>query len=488
MTFVETLEPKALWRHFDRILAIPRGSKNEAQIREHVIGIAKRAELSHQVDAAGNLLVRKPGTKGYEGCPTMVLQGHMDMVNEKNSDLEHDFSKDPIRPRQDGECLTASGTTLGADNGIGLAATLAVMESKDIVHGPLELLYTVDEETGLTGAKQLDATGITGRTLLNLDSEEEGVLYVGCAGGGESTLTLPTTRTPALPGSVAFEIKLSGMKGGHSGVDIHLQRGNAVKLLARALFAASRLSPLRLAAIRGGSAHNAIPREVFATVVVDKQNRETFRTELGREVDAFVAEYRPAEPNMKLDATEAAAPSATWDSETTATVLRLLTSLPHGVAAMSYDIPDLVETSSNLATVVPQDGSLKVGLSSRSSVASALAAARQQIRAIGELAGAAVEQGDCYPGWKPNLESPVLALVKEVHARELGAEPHIKAIHAGLECGLIGEKVKGMDMVSFGPQIEFPHSPGERVKIDTVEKFYRLLSAVLAEFARRGRP
>lgn len=485
MTFVETLEPQPLWRHFDQILTIPHGSGNEAALREHIIAFADQNGLEHQVDSMGNLLVRKPGTAGFENAPATVLQNHLDMVNEKNSDVEHDFEKDAIKPKRDGDYLKAEGTTLGADNGIGIAAALAVLESKDLVHGPIEALFTVDEETGLTGAAGLDASMITARTLLNLDSEEEGILYVGCAGGGDSEVTLSLDKTAAPAGSAAVEITLRGLRGGHSGCDIHLQRGNAIQLLVRALHSiSSQGTPLNLAALEGGSAHNAIPREAFATVVVAKGEVDAYKSAFEKEIAVIHDEFRPAEPDMNADLKVVSAPAEVWSDATTATVLRLITALPHGTMAMSYDIPDLVETSTNLATAKPKNGSLAIGLSSRSSVESALAALRRRIRATAELVGADVEEGDSYPGWKPNLASPLLKTVTEIHKRELGIDPEIKAIHAGLECGIIGEKLEGMDMISMGPQIEFPHSPDERVKIDTVGQFYQLLSAVLADLAK----
>lgn len=483
MTLVATFQPTALWEHFDQILAIPRGSKEEDRIRGYVIRVAKRSGLDHRVDAAGNVVVRKPGAAGHEDAPITVLQSHLDMVNEKNSDVEHDFSKDPIKPRRDGEYLKATGTTLGSDNGIGVAAMLALMESKDVEHSPLELLFTVDEETGLTGAASLAGDMLRGRRLLNLDSEEEGVLYVGCAGGADSTLTLPLASAGTPPNTVALRMKLHGLKGGHSGVDIYLQRGNALKLLARALYAASLETPFHLAAFDGGNKHNAIPREAFATVVVARNGKEALTAAIREEFAALQEEFRPADPGMELDVSGTDAPAEVWDEATTARVLRLLNSLPHGVLAMSYDIPDLVETSTNLATAAERNGSLVVTMSSRSSVASALQALRQRIRAMGLLAGAAVQEGAGYPGWKPNLQSHLLNVLKDVHQQELGGEPEIKAVHAGLECGIIGEKVPGMDMISLGPQIEFPHSPEERVKIDSVERFYRLLTATLKALA-----
>ncbi len=484
MTFVADLEPTALWRHFDTILTIPRGSKNEEQIRRYVLDVAARAGLACEVDGTGNVVVRKNGTAGHEGAAPTVLQSHLDMVNEKNSDVEHDFAVDAIRPARDGAYLTAVGTTLGSDNGIGVATMLAVMEAAELTHGPLEFLFTVDEETGLTGASTLDESMLRGRRLLNLDSEEEGVLYVGCAGGGESTLTTSLADAPAPAGSAAFEIRAAGLKGGHSGCDIHLQRGNAVKLLARALNAVRGDVSFHLAAFGGGNAHNAIPREAFATVVVGPDAGPALASRLHEEWDAIGREFAPAEPSMALAITPADLPDAVWDAATTRTVLDLVDGLPHGVVAMSYDIPDLVETSTNLATVGRRDGDLVIGLSSRSSVDSALHAARQRIRAVGTLAGATVEEDEPYPGWKPDLESPLLSVVKEVHERVLGSAPEIKAVHAGLECGIIGKKIPGIDMISFGPQIEFPHSPDERVHVASVERFYRLLTATLEVLAQ----
>ncbi len=479
MTFVATLEPTALWEHFDTILTIPRGSKNEDRMRRTVVGIAERAGLDHDVDPAGNVVVRKPGTSGHEDAPTTILQSHLDMVNEKNTDHEHDFTTDPIIPLQAGEYLTADGTTLGSDNGIGVATMLAVMEATDLTHGPLEFLFTIDEETGLTGAAELDASLVKGRQLINLDSEEEGILYVGCAGGGESRLTLDLVTAPATPGTVTLGVALKGLKGGHSGCDIHLQRGNAIKLLSRLLWTAYLDTPFRLAGVEGGSAHNAIPREAFAQVVVEHESKDAVLAALETDLAAVRTEYGPADPGMELSIDDASTPVAVWDQSTSERVLSLLNALPHGVAAMSYDIPDLVETSINLATVKPAGSHVTVSLSGRSSIDSALESLRRQVRALGALADARVDEDTPYPGWKPNLESHLLDVVKAVHTKEFGREPEVKAIHAGLECGILGKKTPGMDMISFGPIIEFPHSPDERVQIQSVGRFYRLLTATL---------
>ena len=483
MTFVAELDPVALWRHFDAILAIPRASKDEGRIRRHVVTVADNHGLAHHGDAAGNLLVRKPATPGHEGAAVTILQSHLDMVQEKNADVEFDFATDAIVPRMDGDYLNATGTTLGSDNGIGVATMLALMGETDFAHGPLELLFTIDEETGLTGAAQLDASMLCGRQLVNLDSEEDGIVYVGCAGGGDTQLTVELGTEPPPTDRVALSIALTGLKGGHSGCDIHLQRGNAVKLLGRALGAAYLGGGFRLAKLDGGSAHNAIPREAFATVVVAGVGRTALMAAIEQEVAAICVEYGPADPGIQLAVDDTHAPDAVWDQATTERVIQLVTALPHGVEAMSYDIPDLVETSVNLATVKRVNGSLCVGLSSRSSIDSALVALRRQVRAVGSLAGAAVEEDVAYPGWKPDLESRLLEVVKAVHRRELGTEPEVKAIHAGLECGILGKKIPGIDMISFGPQIEFPHSPDERVHVASVSRFYRLVAATLTELA-----
>ena len=482
-TFVSDLAPTALWAHFDRILTIPRGSGDEEAMRAYVLEVADRKGLEHQRDAIGNVVVRKPGAPGHEDAPITILQSHLDMVNEKNSDVSHDFSTDPLVPARDGDYLKATGTTLGSDNGIGVAAMLAIMESDDIAHGPLELLFTIDEETGLTGAAKLDGSMLKGRRLLNLDTEEEGAIYVGCAGGGDSHLSLPVTRAAAPGGATAFRVALRGLKGGHSGVDIHLQRGNAIRLLARLLDAAARGADFRIAAFEGGDKHNAIPREATATVLVGSKDADGFRQRLDAELERVQDAFAPAEPGLAMTAEEATSPDTALDEASSWKALHLLHALPHGVAAMSYDIPDLVETSTNLARVRTEKDRVTILMNTRSSVAGELEGLRARIRAIAHLAGAEVEEETPYPGWKPNLESRLLEVVTDVYHEDLGEEPAIKAIHAGLETGIIGEKVPGMDMVSIGPQIEFPHSPDERVRIPSVADFYALLVRTLERLA-----
>ncbi len=484
MTFVSELDPKEVWRHFDKILTIPHGSKNEKAIGEYVISIAEKEGLSYKQDEIGSIVVSKPGTPGHESAPFTILQNHLDMVNEKNTGVEHDFDKDPIIPRKDGEYLAATGTTLGSDNGIGVAAALAIMESATVNHGPLEFLFTVDEETGLTGAGNLRTDFLNGRQLLNLDTEEEGALYVGCAGGAGINITVSLQYKPQPADTVALDIKLLGLKGGHSGVDVHLQRGNAVKLLARALNSVNKKVEFALASIVGGNMHNAIPREAFATVAVASAKRTDFEKALNTQFSAIAAEFKPAEPDMSLAISAANSAEQVFDDETQQTVLNLINALPHGVMAMSYDIPDLVETSSNLATVNINNSEMVIHVSNRSSVESAIQAIQDRVASTGLLAGARVDELEGYPGWKPNLESHVLKVAREVHKEVLSKEPAIKAIHAGLECGIIGEKYPGMDMASLGPQIEFPHSPDERVRIGSVGDFYKLLIGILERLAK----
>ena len=483
MTFVSDLEPKSLWQHFDHILTIPRASKDEDRARAYVVEVAERNGLDYQVDDAGNVVVKKPGANGGEDAPAVILQSHLDMVQEKNSDVHFDFDSDAIQPQQDGDWVTASGTTLGSDNGMGVAAMLAVLEADDLTHPPLELLFTIDEETGLTGAAQLDASLLSARRLINLDSEDENKLCVGCAGGADSHLNLQVSQVETGDDAVAMQVRIGGLHGGHSGIDIHLPRGNAVQVLARVLAAGTDAGTLQIAQLSGGNAHNAIPREAEATVVVPADEAEAARQAMSTEYDRVAAELKGAEPEMTLAIDEAEAPQQAWTGESTSTALALLVALPHGVVTMSYDIPDLVETSNNLATVREVDGGIEIETASRSSVASALDALRRRIRAIGELAGASVKEDEGYPGWQPDMDSEMLAIVKQVHVDELGVDPEVYAVHAGLECGLIGEMLPGMDMISIGPQIEHPHSPKEKVLVPSVGRFWQLLTGSLRRLA-----
>jgi len=479
---IENLEPRHLWSHFDRIRAIPRPSRHEEKIRTHLLGWAKERGFSARVDKAGNMVVSIPATKGRESAPVLVLQAHMDMVCEKNADVSFDFSRDAIQLQREGDWLKARGTTLGADNGIGLAAALAVADDPSVMHGPLELLITMDEETGLTGAAQLDPSLVSGRRMLNLDTEELYAIYIGCSGGGNSTFTLPVERESAARDVRAVEIAVTGLKGGHSGMEIQLQRGNAIRLVARLLRAAG--ADLRLEKIDGGNAHNAIPREARATCVVPAAGVDKLRHALQSDVRAIQEELASSDPGVTIAINAIdAVPARVMTSSATRRVVSMLCALPHGVDAMSLDVPGLVETSSNLAAVHTEGDAVKVLISVRSPVRSELLALRDRAQAIAELAGATVEHTDPYPGWKPNLKSEVLGRARQVHHDQLMREPELKAVHAGLECGVIGEKYPGMDMISIGPWIESPHSPNERVNIPSVETFWKFLSALVADLA-----
>jgi len=472
MSVVDNLEPKLLWKEFEKISKIPRCSKHEGKIREYLLTFAKQYGLKSKTDKTGNVVISKPASSGMEGKPTVILQSHMDMVCEKNSDVDHDFTKDPIKFKLNGDNLTADGTTLGADDGIGVATTLAILEDNTLKHGPIEGLFTVDEETGLTGAFALESDMLTGKIMLNIDSEDFGVITVGCAGGGDSKIELPLKTQSISKDMENMLIKISGLRGGHSGVDAHEQRGNAIKLLARMLWKTSQNYDFCLADIKGGDKHNAIPREAYAKVSIDKADKNKFISDLKSEEKDILGEIKPIDPNFKMDVEDIEKPDKVLDKNSQNNLLDLLHGLPHGVDKMSYDIPGLVETSTNLATVVLDGNNAIMGLSSRSSITSALQDFRDRIHAIANLSGATVSEETPYPGWKPNLDSKLLKQSKKIFKDMYGEEPTVEAIHAGLECGIIGEKFPGMDMISIGPTIKYPHSPEEQVHVSTVGKFY----------------
>ncbi len=476
------LKPSLLWKHFGKILTIPHCSGHEQALGDYILSVAKADGLEGQKDKVKNVLVAKKASPGREKTAGIVLQAHMDMVCEKNSDTAHDFAKDAIQTEIKGDWLQAKGTTLGSDNGIGVAACLAVMEDKDLVHGPLEFLFTVDEETGLTGANRLEPGALKGKMLLNLDSEEIETFTIGCAGGADSEVFLPFVREK--PAGAAYRIKIHGYRGGHSGLDIHQGRGNAIKLLARILDRARRQSDYGLAEIEGGNKHNAIPREAWADLVVAPDKVASLKAV----VEKAFAEIRVEYQAVETDAAVSFGPSEDKPAEVLSAASRnalinLLLTLPHGVIAMHPEIHGLTETSTNLAIVRTGRKEAKIHCSSRSSIASALEAVRDTIRAVSELAGAKITLLEGYPGWMPNLQSPLLKKLKEVHEKVVGKEAEIKAVHAGLECGIIGEKHPGMDMISFGPTIEHPHSPEERCNVKTVEEFWTFLTAALRDLA-----
>ncbi|MBN2415643.1 aminoacyl-histidine dipeptidase [bacterium] len=477
---ITKLKPALLWKYFDRICAIPHGSKDEKRIGEFLLNTAKEHNCRARQDDAGNVVIEVPATPGHENAPIVVLQGHMDMVCEKNSDTVHDFSKDPVTPVIEGDWVTADGTTLGADNGIGLAAGLAFLEDNQHPHGPLELLCTVDEETGLNGAMALQPGFVKGKILLNLDSEEEGCFSIGCAGGGDTQVTLPLKRKAAAAGT-SYTIKLSGFRGGHSGIDINTGRGNAVRLLARILRDLD--TPFSLSAISGGTKHNAIPREAFAAVTVDDDSCDAFRKEMQQRFEEVRFEYKAVEKDAALSLTEAKSEFPCLEPVSRDLLLNLLTAIPHGVQAMNMEMKGLVETSTNMAITTTMAGKATIYSSTRSSIPSALEAVRRTIGACAALAGASVEYMVGYPAWTPNLDSPLLTTVKAAYKRLSGKDPDVIAIHAGLECGIIGEKYPGMDMISIGPDLQNPHSPDERVGISSVGRFWELVTEVLKDLA-----
>jgi len=477
---LENLSPRSVWGHFAALAAIPRPSGHEERAAAFVVEVGQSIGVKAIRDARGNLVLRIPASPGREGAAPVILQTHLDMVCEKNRDVAHDFDRDPIRPRIADAWVHATGTTLGADNGIGVAASLAAATDRSVKHGPLELLFTLDEETGLTGAKELDPKILSGRMLLNLDSEEDGVIFVGCAGGEDTLIDLrPSFRSAAFRGS-ALKVAVTGLRGGHSGLNIVENRGNALKLVARLLAALIEDGvPFDLAAITGGSKHNAIPREAEAVVVPEPAAKAKIEKITAQALAAFRIELHKIDDGLQIEWSLCPDPARVLAIADRDRLVQLLLALPHGVLAMSQDIPGLVETSSNLAVVKDNEGAIRVVTSSRSSVAPSLAYVLSQVRAVAALAGAAVTLKDGYPGWKPNLDSKALAVVREVYRTRWKKEPHVTAIHAGLECGLLGEKIPGLDMVSFGPQIEGAHSPDERVNVASVERFWGALTDVL---------
>lgn len=473
------LEPKPVWETFEAICDIPHPSKKEEAIVEYVKGIGEKLGLETVVDHVGNIVIRKPATSGMEDRQTVVLQAHLDMVPQKNNDTRHDFENDPIRPYVDGEWVKAEGTTLGADNGIGVATALAILQTDDVAHGPLECLFTVDEETGMTGAFALKPDLLKGDILINLDSEEEGELYIGCAGGID-TNSFFNYQEEAVPGNhVAFRVDIKGLRGGHSGLDIIHGRGNAIKLLNRLLWQAHRDAGLRLSSVDGGSLRNAIPREATAIVTIPEKNVADFE-KMAEELQKNASnELASVDPNLSVDLQATEKPSAIIDAKTTTNLLNAIYACPNGVIRMIDDMPEVVETSTNLAVLKSKDGVIETATLQRSSVDSAKHDLCNMMRAVFEMAGAKVDQTGEYPGWKPNIDSPILKTMKNVYQQIHGKTPEQKVIHAGLECGLLGGLYPNLDMISFGPTIQNPHSPDEQVNIKTVQLFYDFLIETL---------
>lgn len=483
---ITDLKPEAIFRFFHEITQIPRPSKKEEKILEYLKKFAEERNLEYEQDAVGNMLIRKPASPGYENRIPVILQGHVDMVCEKNSDVKHDFDKDPIATVVEDGWLRAEGTTLGADDGIGVAAALAILDDNSIAHGPLECFFTVDEETGMTGAMGLQPGFLKGDILINLDSEDEGEMFIGCAGGMNTLGTLHYNAEKTPQNLVFFEIVVSGLKGGHSGGDIHMGLGNANKILARALYEVKKEMNFRLAYIDGGNLHNAIPREAHAIIGVTANHKEDLAVVINTLSAELERELHQTDPGVKIVVGSAKAPEEVIDEESTKNLLQCLFLMPNGVIGMSHEIEGLVETSTNLAAVKMRSGEiLSIETSQRSSVESQ----KQLIGAVVKeqmlLAGAEVTVSDEYPGWAPNTDSPILHATVSAYEKLFGKKPEVKAIHAGLECGLFLTKYPHLDMVSFGPTLRDVHSPVERLEIATVDLFWRHLLEVLKEIPEK---
>ena len=472
------LEPKVLWKHFDALTRIPRPSKKEARAREYVISQAGRLGLEVIEDHAANLIIRKPAFAGREQAPMSLLQAHLDMVCEKDEGADHNFETDPIRVTRDGDWVKAVGTTLGADNGIGVAAALAVMESKNIAHGSLEFVFTVDEETGLTGATEFRSGLLRSQYFLNLDSEEIGILYIGCAGGVNTIARRKFTRQRAR-GSKGYRIKVSGLRGGHSGVDIHQGRGNALRILGNVVQAALSQLPIEVADINGGNAHNAIPREATAVVVLDGKRSNKLKNIVSKAETEFKTDLGSFDPGLQITVETVARPEKTIKPKDAQAIVDLMVAIPHGILAMSPDMAGLVQNSTNFATMKTDGNSVEILTSQRSAIDDSRRVAANAVATVCRLAGFEVEHTGSYPGWKPQPNNGLVRKAQDVHERVFGKPASLIAIHAGLECGVIGEKYPGMQMISFGPTIVDVHSPNERVQISTVESFWHYLTALL---------
>lgn len=478
---MRSLEPKLLWSYFYDITQIPRPSKKEEKVIAYLQEFGRKHQLRVKIDEAGNVLITKPATKGYEHKDAIILQAHMDMVAEKNSDIDFNFDTDPIQAYVDGDWVRAKGTTLGGDNGIGIAMMLAVLSADSVQHPTLECLFTVDEETGLSGAFALKKDFMTGKTLINLDSEDDGEIFVGCAGGIDTVGQIAYTSEAAPAGYFGFEVSVSGLKGGHSGDDIEKELGNANKILNRFLWEANKEMDMRLHSFNGGNLRNAIPREAKAIACIPCDKKEKLRVLFNVFVNEIENEKSKTEPDMRLSLDSCELPATVIDKKTSDILLNVIYACPHGVATMSMDMPGLVETSTNLASVKMKEGNIiEITTSQRSSVESAKYDIAYQIESVLLLGGATVKRGDGYPGWKPNLNSEILKVAEDSYRKLFGEAPKVKAIHAGLECGLFLEKYPYLDMISIGPTIRGAHSPEERLSISSTVNCWEWLLDILA--------
>jgi dipeptidase D len=478
MTVLIDLEPKEVWKHFDALAKIPRASTKEAAAREYVLAQARRLGLETFHDHVGNTVIRKRAQSGRDVAPMTLLQGHLDMVCEKNEGTQHDFDSDAIKVLHDGDWLKADGTTLGADNGVGISAALAVMESQSIKHGPLEFVFTIDEESGLTGAAEFPGGILKSKYFLNLDNEEIGTICIGCAGGVKTTGRRKVAFRPA-SGKSPLRIKVSGLRGGHSGVDIHQGRGNALRILGEVLQSLLADNLIDVAEISGGSAQNAIPREAFAVILTEASQEKELRSRILKAESEYRADLGVFDPGLQITVENAALPQRVLDSGDAKRVTDLLVALPHGVLAVSPDVAGLTQNSTNLATISLKSDTVEIVTSQRSAIESSKWAAARMVATVFRLAGFEVEHSGNYPGWKPDPKSDIVVKLQAVHEETFGQPARLIAMHAGLECGVIGEKYPGMQMASFGPTIVDPHSPNERVQISTVGTFWKYLKAVL---------
>lgn len=476
---ISKLQPNALWGYFSEINKIPRPSKKEEQIAAYLVDFAKKHKLNVKQDEIGNVLITKPATKGMESKKSVCLQSHLDMVCEKNKDKKFDFEKDAIHAYIDGDWVKADGTTLGADDGIGIATQLAILESNEIAHGPIECLFTVDEETGLSGAFALEPGFLVSEILINLDSEDDGQIFIGCAGGRDTVARFSFKKELVPDWNLPFKIVVSGLKGGHSGDDINKGLANANKILVRILHLASQTYGIRLHSFNGGNLRNALAREAEAIVLINQTNKDKFMRFVENFNQTVRKEIKTTEADLQVKLFQVDPPYFVIDEKSHRNLINALYACPHGVIQMSRDIPNFVETSTNLASVKTLEDSFLITTSQRSSVASALDDVVNMVAAVFKLVSAEVEHSDGYPGWSPNPDSKILEISKKAYLKLFNDEPKVLAVHAGLECGLIGEKYPGMDMVSIGPDIKGAHSPDERIHIKSVDKFWEWTLEIL---------
>lgn len=474
------LEPKNIWKNFVELTKIPRPSKKEGMIIEFMKNWAESKGLEYIVDDVGNVIIKKPATSGMENKKGVILQGHLDMVPQKNNDTEHNFEKDPIQAFVDGDWVTAKGTTLGADNGMGVAAAMAVLEADDIEHGPVEALMTIDEETGMTGAFELKPDLLKGDILINMDSEDEGELYIGCAGGIDLTATFKYKEKKVPKGHVGVKVTVTGLKGGHSGIDIPLQRGNANKIMFRLLEKAEGHHKSKLVSISGGDMRNAIPREAVAVITMPEKELDEFMNSCVKKFEEMILnEINEPDPGLKINVEKIDLPKFIIENKTAKKLYKAINAVPHGPIRFIDGMPDVPETSTNLGIVKSESGKIVVANLIRSSVETAKHHLKESMAGLFKLAGAKVKAHGEYPGWKPNFNSPILETMKNTYNEKYGKIPEVKIIHAGLECGVLGATYPNWDMISFGPTIRFPHSPDEKVNIKTVGMFWDFLVETL---------